>query len=148
VAGSLAERAAALLSPLQLGVGVRHGCEAILHTARRLAEEVDNIHIAQADLINAFNVADRGAGLRDIERVFPGALAWARTCYGTDSELLFGDNVILSSVGFQQGDPMASLLFALVLHPVVEAIKKEAISAAKICCPGRFWVYAAMVRKC
>ena len=32
---------------------------------------------------------------------------------------------ILSSSGFQQGDPLAALLFALVLHPVVLAINDE-----------------------
>ena len=39
--------------------------------------------------------------------------------------LVFGDNVILSMLGFLQGDPLAVLLFALDLHPVIVRIKEE-----------------------
>lgn len=38
------------------------------------------------------------------------------------SELLFGIHVISSSTGFQQGDPIAGLMFALVLHPIIELL--------------------------
>jgi hypothetical protein len=126
VAAALLNKAAGRFSPHQLGVGVRGGCEAVLHTLRRLvADAGDEVHVVQADLVNAFNQADRSAGLQGIMDEFPEALSWAITCYGATSELLFGDFIISSSAGFQQGDPIAGLLFALTLHPVVEKILAE-----------------------
>ena len=44
-----------------------------------------------------------------------------------------GISVITSATGFHQGDPLASLLFSLVLHPVVLAIKNEVPSLMLNC---------------
>ena len=38
---------------------------------------------------------------------------------------MFGDTIIMSTVGFHQGDPLASLLFSVNLQPVIEMIKQE-----------------------
>ena len=122
------ERAANILSPHQLGVGVRGGCEALAHTMRQVVEEAqDNqdIHILQVDLVNAYNMADRETTFKEVEKHFPDCLAWVQTCYGVESELIFGDTIILSSVGFHQGDPLAGLLFSLNLHPVITKIGEE-----------------------
>ena len=40
-----------------------------------------------------------------------------------DAELIFGKTIIYSTTGFHQGDPLASLLFSLTLHPIVERIQ-------------------------
>ena len=45
--------------------------------------------------------------------------------YQGESELLFGDKVIHISTAFHQGDPLASLLFSLVLQVLVRRIKEE-----------------------
>ena len=51
---ALADRAAALLSPHQLGVGVRGGLEAIVHTVRQVLQEGDDsLGVLQIDLMNA-----------------------------------------------------------------------------------------------
>ena len=57
--------------------------------------------------------------------MLPDCLAWAVTCYGAASNLQFGKTSLSSSSGVQQGDPFAGICFALVLQPVVEAIKTE-----------------------
>ena len=101
-------RAAAILSPSQLGVGVPGGCEAIAHTVRQVVEDGGDdpdLFILQVDLITAFNMV--------------------LTCYGGEAELVFGDSPIPSSVGFHQGDPLASLLFSINLQPVVDMIRQE-----------------------
>ena len=125
---AVAEKAASILSPSQLGVGVPGGCEAMAHTLRQVVEDGQDdpeLFILQVDLINAYNMADREATFKEIERLFPECLSWVMTCYGVEAELVFGDTVICSSVGFHQGDPLASLLFSLNLQPVVEMIKQE-----------------------
>ena len=54
----VASKAAELLSPLQLGVGVKGGLEAIIHSVKQalLEEEDEDKMLLQIDLINAFNV--------------------------------------------------------------------------------------------
>ena len=42
---------------------------------------------------------------------------------GYIAELIFGKTIIYSTTGFHQGDPLASLLFSLTLHPIVERIQ-------------------------
>ena len=77
----------------------------------------------QLDLINAFNCCDRDSAFKVVEEAFPEILQWVLTCYGLEAELIFGKTIIYSMTGFHQGDPLASLLFALTLHPIVERIK-------------------------
>ena len=84
-----------------------------------------DLFILQVDLINAFNRADRVSAFREMEKLFPECLSWVLTCYGVEAELVFGETVIPSSVGFHQGDPLASLLFSINLQPVVDMIKQE-----------------------
>ena len=125
VASAVADKARAHLSPHQLGVGVQNGCEAIVHATRETLETDGTKFVLQADFKNAFNTASRRIALQEIATHFPEILAWCITCYGNSSLLLFSDAQILSSSGFQQGDPLAALLFALVLHPVVLSINEE-----------------------
>ena len=51
-------------------------------------------------------------------------------CYGVTSWLKFGEATIASATGLHQGDPLAGLLFCLVLKPVVDAIEEEVPSLA------------------
>ena len=122
---ALASKAAALLGPQQLGVGVRGGCEAIAHAVRKVVEEDPAKWVLQVDLINAYNNVDRGVVLEETARHFPECLAWVKTCYGAPSVLKFGPADILSALGLHQGDPLAGLLFCLALKPVVDAIEAQ-----------------------
>ena len=127
---AMADRAAAMLSPLQVGFGVRGGAEAIVHAARKVMEDSGEKFLLQADLINAFNQADRGAALKEVAEHFPELLPWAITSYSTPSFLRFGTADISSDTGFHQGDPLAALLFALVLHPILIIIQEQVPSLA------------------
>lgn len=131
---ALADRAAALLSPHQLGVGVRGGCEAIAHAVKEAVETDPSRWVLQADLVNAYNQADRGAMLEEVSRHFPECLSWVITCYGAPSHLKFGEYSIDSSTGLHQGGPLAGLLFCLTLKPVVDAIQEEVPTLALNAC--------------
>ena len=97
-----------------------------MHTVRKIVEEGDpEVYVLQVDLQNAFNLANRDTALEEMETHCPEGLSWAMTCYGGESELLFGDKVISSSTGFHQGDPLAGDLFSLNLQPVVLKIQEE-----------------------
>ena len=121
------ERAAKKLGPHQLGVGVPGGLESIIHAVNQLvAEEADEgWMLLQLDLVNAFNVCDRDSAFQAVEEEFPDIMKWVLTCYSTASFLVFGDSIIMSECGFHQGDPLASLLFSLTLHPIIEKINSD-----------------------
>ena len=81
--------------------------------------------LMQVDLINAFNRVDRATAFREVRRLFPELARWFESTYGTQAELLFGEAVIKSCDGFHQGDPLACLFFAVVLHPIILKISSE-----------------------
>jgi hypothetical protein len=97
---ALSEKAARLLALFQLGVGVRGGCEALVHTVRALMEDPntsqDTRCLLQVDLINAFNRVDRATAFREVRRLFPELARWFESTYGTPAELMFGEAVIRS----------------------------------------------------
>ena len=124
-AAAVAGKAAELLSPHQLGVGVRGGCEAIIHATRQAVDKAGEKFVMRADLVNAFNLADRATALQEVAQHFPELLPWVSTAYSSPSHLTFGSTSISSSCGFHQGDPLASLLFSLVLHPIVLQIEEQ-----------------------
>ena len=117
----------AYLSPNQLGVGVKCGAEAIIHAASSILHD-DNIPqekkwFLQIDFENAFNMIDRGAVISAVRRHCPKAAFWVETCYAAHTNLFFGNTRINSTTGAQQGDPLSSLLFALVLHPIILQVR-------------------------
>ena len=82
-------------------------------------ENTNDTYLVQCDFINAFNEADRLAAFYEVLEHFPELAKWVSVCYGSEAALLLGGKIILSSRGFHQGDPLAPLLFALLLLPVI-----------------------------
>ena len=106
-------------------MGVRGGAEAIAHAVAEAVRVHPNSSVLQVDLVNAYNSVDRGVVLEEVAAEFPECLAWATTCYGAPSWLKFGPSAIASVSGLHQGDPLAGLLFCLVLRRVVDSIETE-----------------------
>lgn len=127
-------KANSFLAPLQLGVGVRGACEAIVHAFNSLVESLspscNPIAILLIDISNAFNSVNRSRLLSEVARHFPELLPWVKFCYAQPSHLLFGDKRILSSSGIQQGDPLSTLLFSLTIHPVLSRLAEKYSSLA------------------
>ena len=48
-------------------------------------------------------------------------------CYGAQSSLHFGNVIIPSCSGVQQGDALGPLRFSLALQPLMESIKPEVL---------------------
>ena len=138
LAHAVSPKAASLLRPIQFGVGVRSGPEGIIHATRTILED-DSIPseekwLVQVDLNNAHNNADRSTAFVEFRSHFPELSRWVESSYQTQSELLWGKEIITSSIGFQQGDSMAGLGEALILKPVTEKIQEEADLK------GNFWI--------
>ena len=121
---ALSKKDEQLLSPLQLGVGVRGGCETVVHALREAMKD-DNSFVLQVDFKNAFNLANRGTTYNELLNHFPELAHWVSTCYGVKAILNFGNEKLTSSTGFHQGDPLATLLFSINLQKIVLRIEQE-----------------------
>lgn len=104
----------------QVGVGQKCGCEVLFHTVRRfqcvMSSSQDEVRAL--DFKNAFGNIDRSLLLDVVQRDFPSLGPISRSAYSATSFLLFGNEVVRSTQGVQQGDPSGPLLFSLALAEV------------------------------
>ena len=126
--------AANVLAPHQFAVGESAGCERIIHSLRHHLTDTNNPSaLLKIDLKNAFNSIDRAVvlltlyntpELTDVYRI-------ANFAYGKPSSLLIAQTqhqapqIIQSSTGVKQGDPLSTMLFCLALHHTYEKIVAE-----------------------
>ena len=111
------------LIPLQLGCGVPHGAEVIAHAARRvLGQASPNTVMVKIDFYNAFNCISRSSIMKIVADRYPSLLPYVRSAYYEESNLVFGDVIIPSAEGVQQGDPLGPLLFCIVIQPLLQRL--------------------------
>jgi hypothetical protein len=121
------------LNSNQYGVGLPGGAEHVIHEVQQELQQSNQIAII-VDFANAFNSIDRHAVLRavyDNERLKPiwNIVDWA---YGS-STMLFTRQLeseqlahsLDSSQGVRQGDPLASLLFSVAIHDVLQRVEAD-----------------------
>ena len=113
-------------APLQLGVAASGGCEAAVHATRRFLDTMANDDvIVKLDFNNAFNTVRRDAVLNSVAEKVPEVYRFCHSAYAGSSHLQFGDHVITSAEGVQQGDPLGPLLFCLTLQPVLSSLSSK-----------------------
>ena len=108
------------LMPVQLGVGVKHGCEAAVHATREyisLQAHLDSSQqvLVKIDVQNAFNCVRRDKLLEQIRVRCPEIYCLAWQSYHSPTPLYIGETSIESCSGVQQGDPLGPLAFALAI---------------------------------
>ena len=97
---AIQEEAISTLSPLQVRVGVRMGCEAIVHSVFLVLEDPSiksgDRWTLLLDFSNAFNSINGGCMFEVIRTCIPPLAPWMESCYGAQPILHLGDNQILS----------------------------------------------------
>ena len=73
--------------------------------------------VVMLDISNAFNEPT----LSYVAERIPEIYKFLYSSYNVDSALQFGEFIILSLVGPQQGDPMNGLLFCLGIHSILQS---------------------------
>ena len=119
-------KAADYFSPHQLGVACPGGAETMVHSLRACVDrhwEDDDFVVLKVDLRNAFNNVSRQAVLDQCHSHFPELFPWVSWCYSHPTNLWHPLGSLSSTSGVQQGDPLGSLLFSLVIHPVIIGIE-------------------------
>ena len=116
-----------LFRPQQLGFATKNGCEIITHAFRQFISYPHNSNkiALKIDFYNAFNMVNRAAILNKVAEIIPNFYNYISQCYQFPSHLSFGDNVISSQRGVQQGDPLGPPLFCLTLHSIVTKLNSE-----------------------
>jgi hypothetical protein len=139
------------LLPIQLGVGVPNGCEAIIHNLQHALEpEQDDAMVGGSllqdrwsassppaalavDFKNAFNCVSRRRVMQALYALESMKPLWRLVdfAYSTPSDLyILGPNgkqlaALQSCQGVRQGDPLSSLLFALVIQPIYAGVAER-----------------------
>lgn len=112
-----------LLSPRQLGYGVRGGAEA---AARLYLHDLDPTKaVLKLDFKNAFNSIRRDKMLEAVQELAPGLLQFVHSSYSSPSILFWVDRTLQSAEGVQQGDPLGPLLFCLAIHELISQLQSE-----------------------
>lgn len=113
------------LSPIQLGFGTKYGCEAAVHATRTFLMKNKSDILLKIDIKNAFNTLYRENMLTAVLNQFPEVYPYIFQCYASQTCLIFDGNLINSSVGCQQGDPLGPALFSLTIHDIISNLNSS-----------------------
>jgi hypothetical protein len=129
------------LAPIQLGCGVRGGCEIGGRLAQVMLDNDPDTVLLKTDFINAFNSPTRLKLFQGVMRYCKKLARWYRWAYG-DSAVLRDSSGIqrgMNHIGCRQGDPLAPALFCMsiqdALYQIEDLIKQfhqEAIEDGQI----------------
>lgn len=115
------------LMPIQNGFGVKGGAEAIIHAIRTLVStpHLEPLVFVKLDFTNAFNEMKRHYLLQEIKTEAPSLFPMLQQAYRCPSNLYYGDIVISSERGVQQGDPCGSPAFCIGLKRLSHSLSSR-----------------------
>jgi hypothetical protein len=107
-----------VLAPLQMGVGVSLGCEAIVHAVNSVLEDPsfksESKWTLLLDFSNAFNSIKRAHLFDEVRAHIPSMSAWLECCYGSQPLLHLGSAQSSAAVVFNRVTPLDPLVLLLL----------------------------------
>ncbi|KAF2890384.1 hypothetical protein ILUMI_15789, partial [Ignelater luminosus] len=105
----------------------QRGCEAAIHAVRTFANSPKNVGkvLLKIDYKNAFGSVERDVILQEVSKKTHSVFPFLWQCYSSSTDLIFGNQVIPSLVGVQQGDPAGPMTFSLAIQPIIDELKSE-----------------------
>ena len=115
-----------LLALLQLGYGTIMGAEVTVHAARTYLHSMPDDHLLlKVDFCNVFNSIRKDMMLQACLRLTPKIYPLVHSVYVIPTFLLFWKNIVDSSEGVQQMDPLGPTLFSLTIHSMLSQLQTE-----------------------
>ena len=115
-----------LTSPRQLGFGIPRGVDAAVHAAQIHLQSLQSDQvIVKVNFENAFNSGRRDKVLSAVEEFITVLVPFVHSAYCVALSLMWGSEVVESSEGVQQGDPLGPLLFCLAIHKMCAKLTSE-----------------------
>ena len=112
----------------QVGVGTKRGAELALHVVCRCLIESplpkENV-ILKIDFVNAFNSINRQFMLEKVFEIHPEVYNYSHSAYSQPTFLFYGDSVIKSCEGTQQGDPVSPALFSDSIQDLIDSLESK-----------------------
>ena len=108
-------------------LGTKRGAELASHVFRCLIESPqpkENV-ILKIDFENAFNLINRQFMLEKVFEIHPEVYKYSRSAYNQPSFLFYGDSVIKSCEGTQQGDPESPALFSDSIQDLIDSLESK-----------------------
>ena len=113
-----------LLIPHQLGFGVKHGAEAIVHSARIYLEKLQpNEIMIKLVYKDAFNSIFHSGVIAAVEEYAPELLPFVNSLLSIPSYYFHDDKLVRSKITLPERDPLAPLLFCLATHRTTTDLK-------------------------
>ena len=114
-----------LLAPNQLGFCISRGCEAVVHAARAYLSEMGKERLLlRLGFSNAFNSIRRDKMFTTVQEICPSIFPLVHSAYAQPTNLYFGEHIIPSAKGVQQG-ALEPLLFCLAIFELTSSLKSE-----------------------
>lgn len=102
----------------QLCAGQPGGCEGAVHAVRSMFQSVECEAVFFVDASNAFNSLNRRLALLNIQKICPPLATVLINCYRLDVPLSIDGEILYSTEGTTQGDPLAMVMYAIGILPL------------------------------
>jgi hypothetical protein len=108
-------------------VATKLGCEAAIHTTRTFVNNDQNRAkvLLKLDFKYAFNLVERDCILKEVQCHTPLLYPHLYQCYRNSSTLFFGNHLISSSVGGQQGVTSGPMIFSLAIQTIILSLNSH-----------------------
>ena len=110
---------------LQLCAGQDSGIEAAIHSMAEVFSDPATEGVLLADATNAFNSLNREVALRNVQHLCPSLAQLTINTYRQPANLHVAEEVISSEEGTTQGGPIAMVMYAIALIPLMESLATE-----------------------